>query len=341
MNRIMISPLKNQFAPVLFCVFSLTLSNVVHAGMIDYQQHPFSIDSQQIVRDGQTLSLSSPSTIADFVQGMDYIYSQDTFMEVAIAHTGSALADPAESTEPQIYQHVYAYTIPEGISVAYHAENTTGHLTTYQYDTAQIQTMSGSSTKIPKYFKIAGNLDLNGSLLLAKSDMQGEDGYKGLLASFNVVINKLIPDGDGGYKTKKVLKGTVELIGKKNGDVKIRTKGAIRKKDISLITETEDFFKIEFTDEAIPYKVKTRLGEEYILDTTIYSFVNINGAGTGAEVMFLPGSPLVPSFQTNGFLPAEEEPNNNEVPEPATMLFLLSGMAYLRKCTKAAVSVDR
>jgi len=334
MDRMIVSPLKYMafFAIFAVCLFTLAGARECRAGLVEYQPHPWSDESLRIVRDGQVLSSSSPSTIQDFAQDMNYTYSQDTFLDVAIAHTGYAVSNPSENSEPHMYQHVYAYTLPEGVSVSYQAENTAGHQMYYQSDSS-LQTMENGNAKLPKYFKMTGNLDLNGSLLLAKSDLQGENGYKGLLASFQVVVNKLTPDEDGGFKTRKILKGTIELVGKNNGDVKIRTKGAIKKSHITSITETENLFQIDFVDKAIPYALKTKRGEEYILDTTITGLVNIQGSGTGAEIMFTPGSLAVPSIQQTGYLPIyDDEPgDDNEVPEPTAFLLFLSGMGILRR----------
>ena len=115
-------------------------------------------------------------------------------------------------------------------------------------------------------------------------------------------------------KIKNVFKGSIQLFVKDNGTIKYKTKGDLKKKHITQITQLGDLFRIDFIDEFVPYTTKVKVGKEFSLITTVNSDAFTLGDGTGAEVIFGPGDPVIPSFLDGA-----------PIPEPAALLLLTAG----------------
>ena len=136
---------------------------------------------------------------------------------------------------------------------------------------------------------------------------------------------------DGTIKTKRVFRGKVELRGTRSGKIRILTRGKIKKKDISDISaEVEGLFRISFDDMSLFYKIGTRVGQDYTLNTFVNSQLTTTGEATGAEINFLPEGTQIPGFQ-----------ESQQIPEPGTVLFLIGGFLFivLPKCHRKMVQV--
>jgi hypothetical protein len=253
----------------------------------------------------------------EFGLGIPYNYMEDIYLDSAIGHSGSTSGDP-ETGDPQIYQHLYGYSLPE-TDVSYAVSNEAGHGQTF------LVTEDMANKRIGKKVKVYSDINLDGSLLLVKADEEGT--FEGLNATFEILlVRETEKETSKGIKikTKKVLKGKVQLIGKKNGKVRIKTRGKIKKKYFrDTIIATDNLFQIDFNDVTIPYKTRVKVGQPYVIKTYISSNVVTNGEGTGAEVDFAPGEPILPVYE-----------ENNQVPEPATIgLLLFGGLSALQRKT--------
>jgi hypothetical protein len=195
----------------------------------------------------------------------------------------------------------------------------------------------------------------------------------GLLASFNVDVDAEIASptkkDQGRIITKRLLRGSVELIGLKNGQVRIKTRGikkssivsisngnqtitkgnrrTISNKDLLQIMKTGNLFTIELEGLSIPFKICTN--KDFTIVTKLTSNATNIGAVSGAEVKFTPEeSFLLPSllappsaYSGSGVDTAEgaetilyqhvySYSNTSAVPEPTAMaLLLVGGAMYL------------
>jgi hypothetical protein len=306
----------------LFMIFMFAIiSQSEAATQVSYQADGWD-PTNTITRNLYTLPTSQPSVLPDYADGIDFQYILDNQFENSRALTSSAVGNP--NGNPHIYQHIYGYSDPTS-TAAYVTRNKAGYQNTLVVTSDEVFALLARDIKPGTNIRIADSVDLHGNLLLAKpsDDVQG---FKNLLASFEILINKETTGANGETKISKVFKGTVKLIGKKNGKVAIKTSGNIKKKYITGITITDKLIQVDFLGQkpgdngitSIPYKYKVKMGEDYTLVTHVTSLINTTGLGTGAEVNFGPDVLSVPGFQDNGV-----------IPEPLPILLLLSGAARL------------
>ncbi|MBN2211122.1 MAG: PEP-CTERM sorting domain-containing protein [Sedimentisphaerales bacterium] len=283
-------------ASLLTTVAVLAIGGVACGALVDFDGQPF---NGTINRDGQivpTFLESEPVGAASAYQ-----YNEEIYQNTSIAHTGAA------SNDPQIYQHIFAYSLEQS-TAKYNVNNTTGHARTL------IITPEECGRKEGSFLLTQSNIILDGMLLIAKPE--GGD-YKGLKATFNVQVNWEFDAWGLLNRTISipVFRGTVNLFSLFNGKPFFYTTGNINRfLNVSSIEETPEYFRINFDEEAIPFRVLTRVGYEYTLTTKVTSNITTVGEGTGAEVEFGPGEPALPDF-------IEE----HVVPEPTTFMSLTLG----------------
>jgi hypothetical protein len=144
---------------------------------------------------------------------------------------------------------------------------------------------------------------------LARTEDFGQDASE-MVSFFEVEITR--ENGRRGFY------GSVELVPRKNGKIVVRTRGKIRRKDISQQMDDGKVFQVVFDNVLIPYTTVARLGQEFSLTTTVRSEATNIGDGTGSEVIFGPGTAMLP-----------EMVEKNVVPEPATVGLLGFGGGLL------------
>ncbi len=278
------------------------------------------IDNQfDIYRNNTLVPQSLSSTTGYLPGGLVYDWQQDSYPQYkSLAHSGSSSGNP-QTDNPQLYQHVYAYSLPDTQTV-YQAANLTGNTRTLMV------TEEDAGIKAGKKVTIKSNVILDGSLLLVKCS-DNLDGYEGLLASFDLLVTRdTVKNGE--TIAKKLSKGSVKLIGLENGKVKIKTTGKIKKSLFTINQESDDIYRIDFDEVLIPYKTKVKIGEEFDITTRITSQIQSRGYGTGAEVIFAPDLPGLPAPALPTIL------ESGEIPEPATPLLMLVGTLVARRMTK-------
>ncbi|MBN1845339.1 MAG: PEP-CTERM sorting domain-containing protein [Sedimentisphaerales bacterium] len=283
-------------AAVLAC-----LSLPCQAGLVGFQALSWDAGAHHIYRNGAPIAEPAAEVLPDFADA-DYYFVQEVYENSAIAHSGSA------SNNPNIYQHVYTYTLPE-MEIQYAVNNTTGHTRTFSLSAEDL----GLGSKKRKV-KLVSDVILDGSLLLYKNP-DNPDSNKNLEAMMEVVVTR--EDG------KKIFDGAIALSINKNGVIKINTSGKITKQYIDLITEDDNSLRVDFFEAEIPFKTRVKLGQEFSLITEVKSSAVNMGDGTGAEVIFGPGSPTLPTLK-----------ETNNVPEPATMLLLTIGGLMASRCRR-------
>lgn len=292
-----------------FVLGLLVFSQVGLGAVVSFS--PKELDAK-IFRNGS--SIATP-LFSDSITGVSapYNYIQEIFQDTSIAHSGAAAGNPG------IYQHVFAYSLPNSIATYDKVNNITGHTRKL------VITPEESSLAAGKRVWAKSDIVLDGFMLLAKGETE-DASYKGMNAKFevNVTLDKeKISQGITKLVQTPVFKGTVTILGKKNGKIKFSTTGNLNKirKLIEIVDDPDsDFYRLNFDQIKIPYKVLTKVGQEYSLTTTVTSLVTTTGKGSGAEVKFGPGGPVLPDFIENG-----------QVPEPATITFLLvNSLALLR-----------
>jgi len=312
----------------VIAVFLLGLMAVVNpagAYITDLQpeQSLDNLEHQHIFRNGDYVATAAPS-LQSGVPGVDNFRTiTDLHLDQAIAYSASGAG------ELQVYQHVFAYsleTLPEPEDFSYAVNNQSGHVQTVIISKEEASAaLKGRKVKVGKSITAKSSIILDGSLLLLKKPEMSS--YEGLWAAFEVLVTQERERKTRkGTKTvtKKLLKGSVKIYGKKNGKIKIKTTGKIKKKHIAdfkskirkELKRPGDMFKIDFNDVAIGYRVRTKVGEEFKIRTSVTSQVITKGPGTGAEVIFAPEDYelVVPTLQESG-----------QVPEPGTFLLLIGG----------------
>lgn len=266
-----------------------------------------------------------PATSADIIPGYNYEWYElwDADNPVSVAHSGSILTDEVT------YQHVYGYS-----KVVDLTEYVVNNLLNRQ----AIYDLTASSSK-KKYDKVKGTTSLP-DLSLVVVRKEGEKNQVGLLASFSFETTREFVKSNGKAAVQKLVKGTVELIGLKNGKIRIKTKGKIKKlgnivavgndtggtsmvsmlKDIIAAQKGGSMLQIDLSNLVFDYKVRLRNGSENTIKTVITSSVGTIGTGSGSEVVFAspeePAEAVVPEFQELGDDPVPS------IPEPLTVVLL-------------------
>jgi hypothetical protein len=285
-----------------------------------------------IERDGGTLTPSLAATTPPFGVNVNYEFIQDTF--------------------PTIDGVDYLSNNQAGYRKTILLSEATGHITNGNYKLVK------ENMSLP---------DVTMSLLKNSAVVD----QTGLLASFNVDVNAEIesptkknPDR---IITKRLLRGSVELIGLKNGKVRIKTRGISKSKIVSISDENNNTitkgtrrsisnkdimaimkaggnqFTIKLEGLSIPIKICTN--KDFTIVTKLTSNATNIGAVSGAEVNFTPATSfLMPSLLTppsaysgSGVDITEgaetiyqhvySYSNTSAVPEPTAMMLLLVGGA--------------
>jgi len=285
---------KHGWAALAAMMLVLAWVAGAQAALIAFQPQAWNTQATHIERDGQPIVEPAPDILPGFPS---FFWVQETNEKKAVAFSGAA------AENPQIYQHVYAYS-QLGSGTIYTALNETGYTRTFKLTPEEL----GNPKR--KQVRLLSDVILDGLLLFVK-DQEGTDGFKDLQAKFEVLITR--------ENGKKLFKGAVALFTKKNGQVGIKTSGGIKARHISGITETDGMFRVDLTGVHIPYSTKVRVGQEFQLITQVFSSAGNRGQGTGTEVLFGPGAPVLPDLQQ---VPPP-------IPEPTTLALLGTGAAML------------
>jgi len=246
--------------------------------------------------------------------------------------------------------------------VNYSSNNKAGYRKTFLLSEATGHTTYG------KYKLVNENMSLPAVTmsLLKNSALVDQTG---LLASFDVEVDAEIKSptkkDSARIITKRLLRGSVKLIGLKNGQVRIQTRGIKKSSIVSISSENKNWtkegrrsisnrelmeimksgnmFTIELGGLSLPFKICTN--KDFTIVTKLTSNATNIGAVSGAEVKFTPeDSFLLPSLLTppsaysgSGVDIAEgaetiyqhvySYSNTSAVPEPTAMMLLLAGGA--------------
>jgi len=269
-----------------------TLHATSQATLVNFESHAWEVASQHIYRNAAPITEPATDVLPGY-NGTDFFYVQEIHEDKAIGFSGAA------ADNPYIFAHVLSYTVADD-ETSYHTTNTTGHTRTYVLEPEDL----GLSNFPNKKITLKSDIILDGSLLYIK-DSELNTNFSGMDASFDVTVTR--EDG------KKVFKGSVQLNTNKKGKVRVKTRGKIKKRHIDLYTIDNSTYRIDFFNNHIPYKTKVKLGEEFSLITQVTSNASNKGYSTGAEVIFGPGAPTLPTYQEQG------------IPEPATIILLACG----------------
>ena len=256
-----------------------------------------------IVRDGHVVPMPLFDSKAIPGSSAPYNYIEEVYDNKAIAHSGAAV------NNPQLYQHVFGYSLPNS-ETHYATDNVTGHTRTLLITPEEAGRPDGT------FVLAKSNVVLDGLMLIAKGPQEGST-YKGLQASFDVEVTYDFDFWGLIDRTIKlpIFRGSVKMFSLPNGIPFFYTTGNINRiLHVSSIDKSDDMYRINFDQVKIPYRLLARVGHDYTITTKITSHIVTQGEGTGAEVLFGPGEPNLPTF-------IEE----HEVPEPATMLLLAGG----------------
>ena len=298
---------------VIFTLGALLLSSASQATFLDFdnnqQAWDDNPDTPHFILNGSPLAESKASEFDNFTEGT--FHWRQEFVRDENKTVKSIAFNGASAENPQILQHVFTYTQPNDFN-RFTSTNTTGHTLTYILEPKDL---GSSKLRKKKKIKIRSDVILDGSLVIVQ-DPETDTDVSGLKASFEVVVSR--------ENGKKAFKGSVQLKTNKNGNVKVATRGNIKKKHIDSVYIIDgNIFQINFSNKSIPYKTKVKVGEEFSLITEVTGIAVNKGYGTGAEVIFGPGVPgempipTIPTYQlsNNIFL----------IPEPSTIILLACG----------------
>ena len=282
----------------LVCV--LGFAAISQAGLINFQAKPWNPGQQHLWLNGLGVLEEAAATTPGFA-GFTSVTDMAVQPEpTSYGFSGGGADDPETF---QIYQHVASWTLP-GSEYVYDSQNTTGHNREYFFTPEDIGVKR-------RYVKFRSNVILDGSLLFVKdTSFDDTQAFQNMVATFEVLVTR--------ENGQKAFWGSVELIPRRNGKVAVRTRGKIRKSHISEIIETDSLYEVVFDNVAVSYLTRVKLNESFELDTAVSSRAVNVGNGTGAEVIFGPGSPTLPEFQ-----------EENKVPEPSMIAMLSLGGAFL------------
>ena len=322
-TSIFISMNKNRLRLTLSSLVILYLTGISFGALIEAKSNLWDPDETFIMCNGDVVSEQLPKTGLSFENSGVYKYIDNVFRQSAIAHSGSSVGE-------SIFQHVYAYTLSP-TEASYQVMNTAGNSQSFLFTESQVGKQAGRLTLLKD------RIDLDGSLLLLKPE--GQKNLSGLLATFEIVANRVFErETLNGTKkiTRRIFKGAIDLIGRKNGKIGIRTRGKIRRRDITAVSnENEtvekfkrviryrdikriqqegDLFQIDLSELEIPYRFLARVGREIGLEIQLTSYVSTLSGDSGAEVIFLPAEAVLPEFQQIA-----------DIPEPGTLALLLAG----------------
>jgi len=307
-----------------------------------------SIPSWNIVRNGDLMDL--PPAMMDMVTGTDEVVSfqfiEDQYLKQSIAYSCSG------SSDWNTYQHVYAYNTSEAI-YNYSVDNAAGHTQTFTYTPEQTGLRSGYPVLVNDKIKLDGKLIVAKTPGSKDNYFHRNITHQtGLMASFDVqAIYELEYISRTGPKTIDIpiMLGGVDLIGWYWGRTIIRPRGWINWGHITAVEneyerveqeildiwgreyalplnpydvyqiETEgDLFQVELSDLELPLMFCSSVGTLSNIKIQLTSKVTVNNKSSGAEVIFMPGEPVLPAFH-------EED----RIPEPATFAFLAAGTFLL------------
>ena len=284
--------LRMLLLAVVFSLSVLIFSSAGQATLVNFESHDWDADSQHLYRNN--VPVTEPATdVLPGYNGSDFFYVQEIYENQAIGFSGAAAANP------HIFAHVLTYTTTNH-HTTYASTNTTGHTRSFILEPEDI----GQPNLKNKKIKLKSDIILDGALLFVK-DPEADSDFSDLDASFEVAVTR--------ENGKKAFFGSVTLKPNKKGKVKVKTKGKFKKKHIDLYTISDSIYRVDFFGKHIPYKTRVKFGEEFSLTTEVTSNASNKGYGTGAEVIFGPGAPTLPSYQEVG------------IPEPATLILLACG----------------
>jgi len=309
------------------------LSSVVNSAVGAVIANPWDEDNNFIERNGNTLTPALAATTPPFGVNVNYEFIQDTFPTI------------------------------DGVN--YLSNNQAGYKKTVLLSEATGHTTYGNYKLVKENMSLP---DVTMSLLKNSAIVD----QTGLLASFNVDVDAEIASptkkDPARIVTKRLLRGSVELIGLKNGQVRIKTRGiskskiisissenktitkgnrgSISNKDILEILKSGNMFTIALDGLSIPIKICTN--KDFTIVTKLTSNATNIGEVSGAEVNFTPATSfLLPSLLTppsaysgSGVDITEgaetiyqhvySYSNTTGVPEPTAMaLLLVGGVMYL------------
>ncbi|MBN1764948.1 MAG: hypothetical protein JW860_06790 [Sedimentisphaerales bacterium] len=316
---------------VVLLLLVLGLGQPVHAAL---SKNIWNADENYILLNNNRLdispSLTSVNPGTDNVIEYLYIDRKNPDKSIAQSKWGESIDD--------VFQHVFAYGL-SNTDEAYAVNN-------IARQELIVQGEGKSGKKGGSKVVVEDEIDLDGSLLLVKSEDKDQTG---LLASFELLATREYErETRNGTKIikSKVAKGKIELIGTSNGKIKIKTKGSIKKKhiasieneiegskvyrsakgkikkrDIKMVQAGGDLFQVNLSDMLLPYKFCCSPKDMNNIKVEMLSHVVTNGKKGGGEVIFMPDDePVLPYFL-----------ENNVIPEPASILFLLSGGMLCRR----------
>lgn len=284
----------------LVCI--LGISAVSYAGLVNFQAKPWNPAEEHLKLNGQGVQEEAPATTPGFSGFTAVTDMAPKPQPTSYGFSGGGANDPDTF---QIYQHVASWTLP-GSEHVYDSQNTTGHNREYLFTPEDLGVKR-------KYVRFRSNVILDGSLLFVKDpSFDDNKALQNMVATFEVLVTR--------ENGKKAFFGSVELIPRRNGKVAIRTRGKIRKRHITEIIETDTMYEVVFDSVPVSYLTRVKLDEEFQLNTAVSSRAVNVGDGTGAEVIFGPGSPTLPDFQ-----------EDNKVPEPSMIAMLSLGGAFLAR----------
>ncbi len=249
----------------IICALIGIITCYSNAGIISQTALPFGNEDFSIIRENQLIKSGSDNS---YDQSGFYSISEQIADDENALYAGSIVEN--SNTGMRIYQRVLASpnnTATKGNVLEYEVSSTAGIRSTYslsdEYNKGSKTRVSNSNTlQDPVYIYVNQDSDNPQVGLLAKYEIE--------VISNNETTTK---NGKTKTTTKKLTSGGIKIYGKKDGTLKIKTYGSLKRDNISMVIDNDDPSNPLVLDKPSAYSISNRDIKNLSIDSDNMIFV--------------------------------------------------------------------